>query len=461
MASQSESRDVLKLTLASASVVWYVILWTIGLIGCISARKRYRLRPRSPLSSAPASSVPGVTIIRPLKGLDTNLYENLESTFKQDYPNFELWFCVDDEDDQALPVVRDLMAKYPNANAHIAIRNGLTVGVNPKVNNLMAAYRQAANDILWVLDSNVMVDPGTLARAVDLLSPPPTASNASKPRIGVVHHVPFAYVSKPSLGSYVEQAFLNTNHAKMYIAINTVAIDSCVVGKSCLYRKSDLERVDGSLRPIPNAENGGQQPGERGLEAFGRFLAEDNMIAGALWHELGLRHDLSCDVAHNAVGHMTLMDYIARRIRWIRVRKRMVFAATMAEPFTESVVAGCLASIGLKYLLGIPPWLFLPLHILVWLLVDLDVYASLAGYPVPSGDRLQFIATWAIRELLALPIWFVAIVGNEVTWRGTRYEVMENGEVRKAGHDGRGVLGWLRRHGRKSTDYYEPLEVRE
>lgn len=40
----------------------------------------------------------------------------------QDYPNFELWFCVDDEDDQALPVVRDLMAKYPNINAHVAIR---------------------------------------------------------------------------------------------------------------------------------------------------------------------------------------------------------------------------------------------------------------------------------------------------------------------------------------------------
>ncbi|RPD82353.1 glycosyltransferase family 21 protein [Lentinus tigrinus ALCF2SS1-7] len=460
MASESESRHVLKLALASASVVWYISLWTIGMIGCVAARKRYRLRPRSPLASAPASSVPGVSIIRPLKGLDTNLYENLESTFMQEYANFELWFCVDDEDDQALPIVRDLMAKYPNVNARIAIRNGLTVGVNPKVNNLMTAYRQAAHDILWVLDSNVMVDVGTLARSVDILSPPSTA-HPPKHRIGVVHHVPFAYVSKPSLGSYVEQAFLNTNHAKMYIAINTVAVESCVVGKSCLYRKSDLERVDGSFRPIANAENGGQQPGERGLEAFGRFLAEDNMIAGALWHELGLRHDLSCDVAHNAIGDMTLMDYIARRIRWIRVRKRMVFAATMVEPFTESILAGCLASLGLNYLLGIPPWLFLLLHFLVWLYVDFDVYASLAGYPMPTAIRLQFIFAWIVRELLALPIWFVAIVGNVVVWRGTRYEVLQNGEVRKASQDGGGLLGWLRRRGRKSADYYEPLEVRE
>ena len=66
--------------------------------------------------------MPGVSILRPLKGLDTNLYENLESTFIQDYPNYEIFFCVDDEEDQAVPIVRDLMAKYPHVNAHIAIR---------------------------------------------------------------------------------------------------------------------------------------------------------------------------------------------------------------------------------------------------------------------------------------------------------------------------------------------------
>ncbi|KAI0778392.1 glycosyltransferase family 21 protein [Trametes elegans] len=454
-------QSTLKLVLSFAILLWYTFLWSLGILGCVAARRRYRLRPRSPLASAPASSVPGVSIIRPLKGLDTNLYENLESTFTQEYPNYEIFFCVDEDDDQALTVVRDLMAKYPHVNAHIAIRNGVTVGVNPKVNNLMTAYDQAANDILWVLDSNVMVDPGTLARSVDILSPPPNAPRRPKRRIGVVHHVPYAWVSKHSLGSRVEEAFLNTNHAKMYIAINTVAIDSCVVGKSCLYRKSDLDRVDGSLKPIPNADTGGHQPGERGLAAFGRFLAEDNMIASALWHELGLRHDLSCDVAKNAVGNMSLMDYIARRIRWIRVRKRMVLAATLVEPFIESLLAGVLAALGLYYLFGIPPWLFLPVHFLAWLSVDMDVFASLAGHPVPASMRWQFLGAWAARELMALPIWFIAIVGNEVEWRGTRYEVMDNGEVKQAGEGGSGVTGWFLRWGRKRAEYYEPLEMRE
>lgn len=84
-------------------------------------RKRYRKRAQLPRASSPASSVPGVSILRPLKGLDTNLYENLESTFTQEYPNYEIFLCVADENDQALPVVNDLIAKYPDVNAHVMI----------------------------------------------------------------------------------------------------------------------------------------------------------------------------------------------------------------------------------------------------------------------------------------------------------------------------------------------------
>lgn len=83
--------------------------------------------------------MPGVTILRPLKGLETNLYENLESTFTQEYPTYEIFFCVDDEDDQALPVVRDLMAKYSHVSAHIAIGMSYNAHLHPF---LIVGYRQ-------------------------------------------------------------------------------------------------------------------------------------------------------------------------------------------------------------------------------------------------------------------------------------------------------------------------------
>ncbi|KAG6821352.1 hypothetical protein H0H93_014149 [Arthromyces matolae] len=445
----SGNYDLVLLGLTCAAVAWYLTLLALGLLGCSSARRRYRLRPRSPLATS--VTAPGVSILRPLKGLDTNLYENLESTFQQEYPNFEIIFSVADANDQALHIVHGLISKYPHIRAKIIIGEEV-VGVNPKVNNLIRSYRQASNDILWVLDSNVLVQPGTLARSVDALESPAPGSSVSRPRIAVVHHVPFAFSTEARLGSRMEEAFLNTNHAKMYIAINTVAIESCVVGKSNLYRRSDVERVTGTLkRPSADAPAFDTQL-VRGLPAFGRFLAEDNMIASALWHELGLRHELSCDVARNVVGNMTLADYIWRRVRWIRVRKHMVLVATLLEPFTEAVVLSIFACLSIKYLFGVPHFITIPLHYAVWLYIDLDVYASLAGHPLPPAIRWQFLFAWAARELLALPIFLFAICGNEVAWRGNRYQVLRNGEVKRATPSQSIWMGWFAR--RKVDDYY-------
>lgn len=308
----------------------------------------------------------------------------------------------------------------------------------------MRPYREAAHDILWVIDSGVMAAPGTLARSVDALVGHSTGAMGSSKRIGVVHHVPFALPSGEGYtGSRIEEAFLNTNHAKMYLALNAVAIESCVVGKSNLYRRSDVERVNASLKPRPAATLGAGHPiGTHGLAAFGKYLAEDNMIASALWHELDLRHDLSCDVVHNAVGHMTLADYVWRRVRWIRVRKHMVLAATILEPFTESVVAGLLAAASLQYLAGFPMWMMLTVHFGLFIWVDFDVYESLAGYPIPVASRLPFIGAWAARELLALPIFVLAVFGNDVKWRGTTYQVLRDGEARATSKNNRRQDGY-------------------
>jgi ceramide glucosyltransferase len=219
----------------------------------------------------------------------------------------------------------------------------------------------------------------------------------------------------------------------MYIAINAIAVDSCVVGKSNFFRRSDLERLDGSL---VRHENGSQG---QGLAAFGRFIAEDNMIGLALWHELDLRHSLSSDVAYHALGDMSLTDYIWRRIRWIRVRKHMSLLATLLEPFTESVMLGAIAAMSVRFLTGVPIRLFLPVHFFLWVMVDLDVYASLAGHSLPVGTWWSFLVAWAVREVLAFPIWVLAVVGDEVDWRGRRYRVLGNGEVERVPR-GRSVL---------------------
>lgn len=82
-------------------------------------RRRYRSRPIKHIIQN--VSLPGVSILRPLKGLDPNLYENLESTFKQDYTNYEIIFSVAHESDQALHVVNALITKYPQVPVTVII----------------------------------------------------------------------------------------------------------------------------------------------------------------------------------------------------------------------------------------------------------------------------------------------------------------------------------------------------
>ncbi|CAG8768795.1 728_t:CDS:2, partial [Acaulospora colombiana] len=155
---------------------------------CNNMRKRATTRRVRSLTSY--YTVEGVSILRPLKGLDPNMYESLETSFTQLYPKFEIIFAVADPDDPSLKIARELIEKYPDVDARITIGEQI-VGVNPKINNLMEAFGTAKYDILWVIDSNAQVVPDTLARSVDSL----THVRPSKPRVGLVHHVPYAIAS--------------------------------------------------------------------------------------------------------------------------------------------------------------------------------------------------------------------------------------------------------------------------
>lgn len=428
--------------------------------------------------------LPGVSILRPLSGVDTNLYLNLCSTFEQDYPRerYEVIFSVRDEGDAALPVAREVIERYASATegaprARIVVGD-VDAGVNPKVNNLLRPYQAAKYDILWVLDSQVTLQRSALRTSVYEMerSPPPSPSpswlrrKAHGPRVGLVHHVPFGVdAHAQSLGSQVERVFLATTHAKMYLAINSFAVDSCVMGKSNLWRKSDLERVpdaffgvgadgvregdgDGVLgsrafsvaggdagEDSPTADTASTLSASRPLARFSIYLAEDNMLALSLWRApLSLSHTLApssaCVARTNVADIRSIRDYISRRSRWIRVRRYMVPAATYTEPLTESIVAGAMGYFALRTHISLT--LFMLLHFTAWFSVDLGVCYALSQKQDQSARRAvfsslhemgAFVMYWSLREVLALPIWCFAIWGgNEVVWRGRPFRILSD-----------------------------------
>lgn len=283
-------------------------------------------------------------------------------------------------------------------NPAFLVSGDIPAGINPKINNLIKSYESAKHDILWILDSNVQVHPDTLARSVDAIL---------KPKVGLVHHLPLA-TNPGSYGAQVEQVFLDTNHAKMYIAINFVAVASCVMGKSNLYRKSDLENAGG-------------------LKQFAQYMAEDNIIAEALWAQ-GLKHVMTCDTANQSLGPLSPKDYCLRRSRWVRVRKYIVTAATLVEPITESILCGLMGAFGYGTRFGVSPALFFLVHWLCWFSCDYILYHTfLSSAQSKTQPFSKFVRAWLSRELLALPLYLYAMVGDKIVWRGELYELQRDG----------------------------------
>lgn len=330
-----------------------------------------------------------VSILKPLKGVDEGLEQNVESFFKLNYPVFELIFSVPSERDPAKGIVERIIRRYPGVHARLVIGD-LQIGPNPKVNNLIQSYESARHDIILISDSNVVVSPEYLTRLVAHLD------NG----VGIVTGV-VAGTSAAGLGGMLEAMFLNTFYAKwMYTA---AALGSpCVIGKSMLFTKSTMARIGG-------------------IRTLARYLAEDYM-AGIAVQKLGLKVVLMSDPITQHIGKYSLRDFWNRHLRWGRIRKAQAPLAFFFEPFTGSLVSGLIGAVAISTWPGASFYQAFCGHILIWAFGDLLVAAQLE-----KRLKLEAPLVWALRELAAIPLWIHIALGNTVMWRGQRLTLQSGG----------------------------------
>ena len=445
------------------------------------------------------------------------MYDCLVSTFLQDYPRDKLtvYLCVSTRNDPAFPILQKAVADFPHADAKVYVEDEdpllqpeqhYPMGPNPKIRNMSRSYREAKGDIVWIIDCNVWVGKGVCGRMVDRLCGFPSNSGKNK-AYKFVHHLPIVvdvdggFWSKgerqalvdtygtgellqcddPAVmgvkngeiqrlmgigGGRLEELFLSSAHAKMYTAINTVLIAPCIVGKSNMFRRSHLNALTED-----HARNAG-------IDYFSDNICEDHLIGDLLWRKqvpeeaekagtyLGKHAMVFGDIAIQPAANMSVPSYIARRIRWLRVRKFTVLLATLVEPGTESIVCSLYGAWALttavaglfartEYARLLSSWKafawFFTASMLSWILVDWTLYIMLHSArsvevdedtpsfarPIPPGritrrPFLHWFAAWLGREVLALPIWICAVYGGvTVAWRDRRFKVGFDAKVRE------------------------------
>ncbi|KAI9830343.1 MAG: hypothetical protein M1819_005724 [Sarea resinae] len=512
------------LAFATVCLIWYIFVVGVCALGYVQLRRRYSSVPRPSVSaSLPQSDVPHVTVLRPVKGLEPSLYECLAATFRQNYPRDKLtiYLCVSSSADPSLPILRRLIEDFPDFDAKILIEeddpnlreeagHGPNLGPNPKIRNMSRGYREAKGDLIWIIDCNVWVARGVMGRMVDRLCGYGHAGRGKKYKF--VHQLPLVIdtagtssdeearslldpergeevrVASTSTASYdiqslqlqqesswpalaygggrLEEMFMASSHAKFYTAINTVLVAPCIVGKSNMFRRSHLNYVTSS--------NPSRAPG---IDFFSDNICEDHLIGDTLWRkavpeeEAGERwgkHALVFgDLAIQPMAGMSVKEYIARRVRWLRVRKFTVTLATLVEHGTESFFCSFYGAFALTTLpwfnrhFGIPQtWVALAIFWLLsvswWALVDWTLYLKLhSGESIESDEFTPAFATtsqwrtrrpikewlcaWLGREALAFPIWVWAVFGGvTVVWRGRKFWVGMDMKVHEV--DGPGLL---------------------
>jgi len=355
----------------------------IGYLLQIVSVRAYTVSPNSGEGERLSSTFQSVSILKPLKGLDDGLFDNLESFCQLDYPEYELIFALQNQNDPAYKVVKKIKEKYPLRDITIVVEY-CNEGLNPKVNNLIPAYKRAKYELILISDSNVRVEKDYLEDIAQYMD---------DPSVGLVSNM-IRGVSGRSLGALMENLHLNSFIVGSVCFLDKYLKMPCVVGKSMLMRKTGLEAI-GGFRSVKD------------------FLAEDYII-GKRIHDLGKRVVLSGHLINNVNEYWGIKRFVNRHTRWGKLRWQIGGAKYFSELFSNAVFMS-----------------FIPMVIMPISKVSLLLAATVSSLKIVHdfyiGHKLRadmnplMYLLSPVKDLIIGFIWFVPILSSTVAWRGNRY----------------------------------------
>jgi ceramide glucosyltransferase len=329
----------------------------------------------------------GLSVLKPLRGVDDDLLANLESFADQDWPAFEVLLGLHDAADPAAPVAHEAAARWPG-RFRVVIQ-GAELGMNPKVSQLASLAAAARYPILVISDSNVRVEPGYLAEI---------AARLEDPGVGLVTHL-IAGVGERSVGALLENLHLAGGVAPGIAAAKAIAGRDVVMGKSMALRREDLAAL-GGFEPVKD------------------LLAEDFVIGQMVPRLLGKRVELAARPVQNVVQERSLAQFFHRARRWAVLQHALVGPWLYAAQVVHNPVLFATLA-----LFAAPaPW-----TAAAWLAVAASraLLDGAAGAALRLGGfRPAQLLRVPLKDLLLGLAWGEGFFRRTVNWRGTRLRVL-------------------------------------
>jgi ceramide glucosyltransferase len=371
------ARDAL-LLLALASFAYYVV-------ATVAALRFFRRRDAASVSS---DFTPPISILKPIYGLDRETYENYASFCAQDYPDYEILFCVSDDQDPAIPMIQQLARDFPQRRIHLLIGSEL-LGVSDKVNKLCRMAREAQHEILAVSDSDVRVEPEYL-RAI--------AAPFRDPAVGAVTCL-YRGLTDGSLAANLEAIGNSTDFAAGVLVAWLFAPVNFTLGATMATTKKCLAEIGGF---------------ESLVDHFSDDYELGNRIAAR-----GHRVELITFPVSIVYPHQTLADAFRHQLRWNVSIRFSRPAGHLGLIFTQALPLGLLAAI-------FAPSAACAISLLLGYLLLRGISAWVVGvYGMRDAGVRRHPELLPLRDAFAFIVWVASFFPQRIRWRGREFYVRD------------------------------------
>ncbi len=334
---------------------------------------------------------PPVSLLKPVRGTDFASYENYASFCRQDYPEYEILFAVNEGADLAVPLIHRLIAEFPARQIRLLI-GAEKLGANRKVNKLARLSREAQYEILVLTDGDVRVGPNYLREVVAPFVDEGTGAVTSF----------YRGIAEKNLGAELEAIGASSDFFAGVLMAEWTEGMNFALGASIVTTKRWLSKMGG-------------------FESIAGMLADDYEL-GLRIAEAGGRVLLSRETVWTMYPAQTAKSFWNHQLRWARTVR-------LCRP---------LSYLGLIFTLGLP-WALLAVMVAPtkWIaaayLLAYVVLRHVMAWTVGVwgvGDDVLRRKLWLVplRDALYSAVWVASFVSNRITWGGEQY-IMQKGQM--------------------------------